>query len=114
MSLKGTVPMKIEKHNDHDEYGQPLLSSTYLSYCSIVKLVSESAKTVARGSQSASLGNAHEIVSDSILLANLTPPVSVGDRVTVKGVALRVDKMIFRSDVRGKEDHYQLECSIWA
>lgn len=114
MSLKGTVPMKIERHGSHDEYGQPLLSLTYVSYCSIVKLVSESSKTVARGSQSASLGNAHEMTSDAILLANLTPSVSIGDRVTVKGIKLRVDKMIFRADVRGREDHYQLECSIWA
>jgi len=114
MSLKGNTPMKIEKHDYSDEYGQPLLSETRLSYCSIVKLEREGSKTVARGSQSATLGNAHEMTSVATLLANLLPSVSIGDRVTVKGVMLRVDKMIFRTDVRGRDDHYQLECSIWA
>ena len=112
--FKGNVLMKIEKLSSHDAYGQPAVSATFSSYCSIVKLTSERAKTAARGSQSASMGNAHEVVSDTTLLANLTPSVSIGDRLTVKGIKLRVDKMTFRTDVSGKDDHYQLECSIWA
>lgn len=112
--FKGNVPMKIEKLLNHDEYGQPVVSATFMSKCSIVKLISASTKTVARMSQSASLGNAHETTEETILLANLIPPVNVGDRVTVKGIGLRVDKMVFRCNTRGKEDHYQLECSIWA
>ncbi|MGZ8220331.1 MAG: hypothetical protein ACXWT0_01655 [Methylobacter sp.] len=106
--------MIVERMTGHDAYGQPVVSSTFSSRCSIVKLAVDRLKTSVRTDTSASGGNAHEIIADARLLAALNPAVEVGDRVIVAGVALRVDTRFVRRDVHGNTHHFQLDLSLWA
>ena len=113
MAFKGNVRLTIEKLLNHDEFGQPVVSATYSSKCEVVKLTAGSQKTLARMSQSASLGNASEIITDARLLVSLKTPIEIGDRLLIAGASLKVDSRLLRFDVNGRQDHLQIDCSIW-
>lgn len=106
--------MRVERLNFYDEFGQPTMSLIFNTLCSVVKLGTSIEKTPSRMSQSASMGAVEENTSVAILLVNTDVDLRLGDRVTVSGISLRVDKKFVRYTTDGKLNHCQIECSIWA
>jgi len=113
LMFTGSSPLKIEKLASYDEYGQPSVVQIIWGKCDIVKLVVDRSQTTVRQDQSPDNGNAHEDIADGILLVGPTSGVAIGDKITVSGVALKVNKMNRRFDVGGILDHLQIEGSIW-
>ena len=111
--FKGKVKMIIERLDSYDEYGQPLLSFVATTFCSVVKLETNNEKTPIRATESASHSNANELTSDSVLLINPNAKVKTGDKLTVLGIELKLDKLNLKHDASGKLDHLQVGCSKW-
>lgn len=81
--------------------------------CNVVRLIVRSEKTSVRADSSASRGAGEELTSVSRLLFLPTVQLSIGDRVTVHGVQLKVETMHPRFDVRGRHHHNEVDLMIW-
>ena len=106
--LFGNTQMTIEKRDSfikYDEYGMPLLAESKQSRCSVVKL------DIAKIPNSDT--NKPETTASSVILAELSADVDVGDRVVVLGVGLKVLNKQIRYETNGVPHHIQLGCSIW-
>lgn len=112
--IRPSVKCTIERTAGYDVYGKPALSAPMTTRCSVVRLSSESIKTSVRADSSATRGAARETEMIARLLFLPSVGISVGDRVTVSGLSLKVAGVQPRFNIQGRLDHNQVELSAWA
>jgi len=73
-----------------DVYGKPVPGVRYPERCAIIKLNVRDQKTAVRADSSASRGNAHELITNAILLMTATTKVRMDDIVIVAGHPVKI------------------------
>jgi len=112
--INPNVACKIQHPLAHDVYGEEQLSAPVGAVCNVVRLVVRSEKTSVRADSSASGGAADELTSVSRLLFKPLVKISIGDKVTVHNIELKVETLHPRFDVRGRHHHNEVDLTIWA
>jgi len=109
----GNLPCTIERLGRYDKYGQPSVLEKIETRGSIVRLAPERMRTAIRTDASASGGNAHEQTDDGVILINHDANPEIGDRITILGHKLKVNKIYYRYTIFGAKHHWQCFCSRW-
>lgn len=112
--FNGNQKLIIEKAFDYDEYGQKIFSQKLASFGTIVRANTIREQSPLIGELSQTSGNAYENTTGTTILAQIKPNIEIGDKLTVVGIALRVNSKEVRYDIEGRAHHLQLGCSIWA
>lgn len=112
--FNGNQKLIIERSVDYDEYGQRIFFKTFISFGSIAKLGYVREQSSLRGDLSSANGNAYENVANTIILAQISPSIEIGDKLTIVNFPLKVESKVLRYDVKGRAHHLELGCSIWA
>jgi hypothetical protein len=113
MKFKGNTKMMVERLNFYDEFGQAVMSIVLHSFCSVVKISQSIEKTPIRSSQAASTANSEETESISVLMMSIDDDIRLGDRITVAGMVLRIDKRQIWNTTKGTPHHLWVELSQW-
>lgn len=95
-----------------DRYGQRVFNRKRPAKCSIVKLATSAEKTAVRTDSSATGGSADETLAAAVLLFAPRENIGIGDLVTIRGVTIKVTRIIQRLNVLGAHDHDQVEGTI--
>lgn len=114
MLLRPNVDCELTPVVGHDVFNKAQMGKARPAKCSIVKLELASNKTTVRVDSSASRGYAKEDTVAARLLFPATEEISVGDRIDIAGMAVRVAAIQPRHSLTGQLDHWQIEGTVWS
>lgn len=107
------IPCYITKVGNHDLYGQEAESDVIEERCHVVRLRKERFRTTLRADASASQGRADEPRADVIILLKPDTVATLGDRLTVDHISIRIHNVDPRFSVMGVLHHYEVRGELW-
>jgi hypothetical protein len=111
--LNKNATCQILQVEEHDMYGQAVLGLPVTEQCAIVRLRKQMKHTTVRADSSQSRGHGDEFTSQNRVLLDENTVCSLGDKLVVNGIELKVTDMHPRFDVTGEIDHYEVEGELW-
>jgi len=107
------IPCTITKVGGHTVYGQELEGASYSELCNVVRLRKEHFHTTVRTDSSASRGHADEVRADVIVLLKPETKCSLGDKLTVGHLSIRVQNLNPKYSVMGRLHHWEAKGEVW-
>ena len=104
----------IKAQNGYDKFGMTAFGRRKRERCAIVKCVLATGKSSVRADSSGSRGNAREVIADLIILLEPKTSATHDAIIEFQDDLFVIKSMHKRFDIRGKIDHFEVECTFWS